>query len=246
MRRFCACALLGLAAAASAAGSDVLVTTDGHVVETNGPWEQRGSMVIFTLDNGQLSALRAEDVDFEATERWRAALVDDPVAVPEEAPAAPKAKIVITDADVSHSEPVPHPGETAADGAATADAESTPAATAATQSQVRVTAWDVEEPADGRGRRIFGNLRNDGNAFATGISIEVSVYDEEGALVGRQTTTPVRTSLRPGESTTFSTQFADVYVVGATQMLVTSLELEIGSEAASAGGASRDEIRSDS
>ena len=56
----------------------------------------------------------------------------------------------------------------------------------------------------------------------------------------------VRTSLRPGESTTFSTQFADVYVVGATQMLVTSLELEIGSEDASAGGAPRDEIRSDS
>jgi hypothetical protein len=236
MRRFYAFAFLGLAALASTAGSDVLVTVDGTVVETKGPWEQRGAMVIFTLENGQLSALRAEDVDFEATERWSAAVAEAEAPAPEEPPAAPKAKIVITDADVSHAEPPLELEDdpATADGAAAADAEGTGGAAPPLQGPVRVTAWDEEEPADGRGRRIFGTLRNDSNSFATGISVEVSVFDEEGIIAGRETAVPALTSLRPGESTTFSVQFADVYVVGATQMQVTSLDLEIG--AGEAGG----------
>ena len=240
MQRFCACAFLGLAAVAFAASSDVLVTTDGSVVETRGSWEQRGNMVIFTLDNGQLSALRAEDVDFEATERWRTAIAEGPAPADEEAPAEPKARIVITDDDIAHAGPAPYPDATEADGAATAGAAGTASDSAAAQSQVRVTAWDEEEPADGRGRRIFGTLRNDGNTFASDISVAVSVYDDEGSIVGTQTATPALTSLRPGESTTFSLQFVDVYVVGATQMRVTSLDLDIASGDAGGGAGSNE------
>ena len=36
------------------------------------------------------------------------------------------------------------------------------------------------------------------------------------------------TGLRPGESTTFRAQFRDVFDVGATRMLVSSLDLDVG------------------
>jgi len=231
MRQACATTLFCLALlTAGAAGADVLVTTDGTVVETKGPWQQRGKMVVFTLENGKLASLRAEDVDFEATERWRSEL--DEVA-PAEAPApaeAAKARIVLTDADVAHVDPDFYPTDPAEPGAALGDDDETadPEADPATQSQVRVTAWDQDEPADGRGRRVFGTLRNDGNNYATDISVQVTVYDNEGAIVGTQATTPVATALRPGESTTFSLQFPDVFIIGATRMSVSSLDLELG------------------
>lgn len=234
MRSACATTLFCLAMLAGALGADVLVTTDGTVVETSGPWQQRGKMVVFTLDNGQLTALRAEDVDFEATERWRAELEETtatPVAPPP--PKATKARIVLTDADVAHVEPefepvgpadVPSAPGDAGDASTTADPNADPA----TQSPVRVTAWDQDEPADGRGRRVFGTLRNDGNSYATDISLEVTVYDDDGAVAGTQRATPLTTALRPGESTSFNLQFTEVYVIGATRFRVSSLDLELG------------------
>jgi hypothetical protein len=43
-------------------------------------------------------------------------------------------------------------------------------------------------------------------------------------------------ALRPGESTTFSVLFPDVYAVGATRMQVSSVDLDIGE-----GGVEREE-----
>lgn len=206
--------------------ADVLVTTDGTVVETKGPWQQRGKMVIFTLANGQLSSLRASDVDFEATEQWREELTRPPAPKETSTEAAPKARLVLTDADVARGDAYVEPATVPADGAAaTQDAATDPNLDPASQSPVRVLAWEDEEPADGRGRLLSGTLRNDGNTFATDISVEVTVYDNEGAIAGTQTATPVRTNLRPGESTTFSVQFLDTYIIGATRFRVGSLDL---------------------
>lgn len=230
MRQACATTLGCLALfAVGAVGADVLVTIDGNVVETKGPWQQRGKMVVFTLDNGQLSALRAEDVDFEATERWRAELAETAPADTSAPTEAPKARIVLTDADVAHGEFILEPQDsgpapaTPGAGSATTDSNVDPA----TQSPVRVTAWDQDEPADGRGRRIFGTLRNDGNSYATDVSIQVTAYDNDGAVVGTRSATPVLTSLRPGESTTFSVQFTEVFIIGATRFRIGSLDLEL-------------------
>ena len=242
MRKVCATTLCCLALlTAGVASADVLVTTDGTVVETKGPWQQRGKMVVFTLENGRLSALRAEDVDFEATARWRQELEES-----QPMPAAPvktaKARIVLTDADVGHVEPTLEPQDSTsqpdASGETEAPATSTdPDVDPATQSPVRVTAWEQDEPADGRGRRVFGTLRNDGNSYATDISVEITAYDSDGVVAGTVPATPVTTSLRPGESTTFSAQFTEVYIIGATRMRVSSLDLELGGvgEEAAAG-----------
>jgi len=234
MRLACSTTLFCLAlSTALPVAADVLVTTDGTVVETQGPWEQRGKMVVFTLDNGRLSALRAEDVDFDATERWRVEIEETSGAAAAPPPKeAAKARIVLTDADVARALPDLEPA-TGADPAAigaTADrtASADPNADPATQSPVRVIASEDDEPADGRGRRVYGTLRNDGNSFATDVTLEVTVYDDDGVVAGTQSATVVASSLRPGESTTFSLQFTEVYVIGAVRFRVNSLDLELG------------------
>ena len=50
------------ALAAMPAAGDWLVTNEGKQIETRGPWEVKGRQVIFTLPNGQLSALRVDDI----------------------------------------------------------------------------------------------------------------------------------------------------------------------------------------
>lgn len=234
MRRIYTYVLLAWAATLSA-GAETLVTTDGSEIQTRGPWQQKGKMVVFTDPNGQLSALRAEDIDFEATQRRATAPVSAPtVAMPTDE--KPVAKIIITDADVAHVAPSELPADPADDSTGDPDADTSTAAPPGgtdgadtSASQVRVIAWDQEDPADGEGRVIFGTLRNDGNTFATGIELEIAVYEDEGALAGTQSITPVKTSLRPGESTTFRAQFNEVFAVGATRMTVSSVELEVGS-----------------
>jgi hypothetical protein len=230
MRRLCIPGLIGLAVlAATPVGADVLITTDGTVLETQGPWQQRGKVVVFTGENGQLSALRVEDVDFAATERWHAALAQT-APPPAAAEPAAKARLVLTDRDVARASAAPPPGE-AADSTAAGDAAATPS-----PSPVRVIAWEDEEGEDGEGRRIFGTLRNDGNTFATGVTLEVTVYDDEGTLAGTQSTRPVLDALRPGESTTFSVAFPSVYAIGATRMRVSSLDLNLGEGATERDG----------
>ena len=53
----------------SYASADVLVTANGEQVETQGPWQVKGRQIVFTDSEGRLVALRASDVDLEASER---------------------------------------------------------------------------------------------------------------------------------------------------------------------------------
>ena len=46
---------------------DVLVTADGTSIQTDGPWEVKGRQVVFTSEDGRLSALRLSEVDLEAS-----------------------------------------------------------------------------------------------------------------------------------------------------------------------------------
>jgi hypothetical protein len=55
-------------AAARPAHADWLVTRDGGRVETRGPWQLKGKLLVFTrADDGSLSSLRAADVDLGAS-----------------------------------------------------------------------------------------------------------------------------------------------------------------------------------
>ena len=53
------------------AQADILILTDGTAVNTDGPWEQKGKLVVFKMKSGGLASLPVEEIDFEATERYR-------------------------------------------------------------------------------------------------------------------------------------------------------------------------------
>ena len=56
-----------IAVLAGPISADVLITRDGSRIETQGEWKVDGRQVIFTLPNGTLSAVRASEIDFDAS-----------------------------------------------------------------------------------------------------------------------------------------------------------------------------------
>ncbi|MEO1367556.1 MAG: hypothetical protein AAFX50_10305, partial [Acidobacteriota bacterium] len=96
-----------VALTASPAPADWLVTKDGARIETKGPWKVDGRRVLFTQPNGTLSAMRASEIDFEASEAATAA-ASAPAAA-EAAPAAgkeplPEPVLVLTNKDIAAGE----------------------------------------------------------------------------------------------------------------------------------------------
>jgi hypothetical protein len=132
-RRFPAAAICGAAllAGATLASADWLVTTDGGLIETRGPWRIEGSRVIFASANGTLTAVRASSIDFQATEDYAAELAAPAPAAP---PVPAEPVLVLTDRDVPRvraAEPAVEPA--AAEGEA---ASGDPAAGAAPSAEV--------------------------------------------------------------------------------------------------------------
>ncbi len=96
-----------VAIGAGAAGADELVTRDGQVIQTRGPWEVRGKLLVFKLADGTLASLRLDEADLEASERrvregeQRAERARQQALRP--SPEPPQATVVLTDRDVSHA-----------------------------------------------------------------------------------------------------------------------------------------------
>src|SRR3954466_7306493 len=82
-----------------AAGAGWRVTRDGGRVETKGPWQMKGKLVVFTrADDGALASLRASEVDLDASTKATADAKVQAAAPPP--PVAPQKKLaVLTDKD---------------------------------------------------------------------------------------------------------------------------------------------------
>jgi hypothetical protein len=93
--------------ATTAARADWLVTLEGARVETRGPWEVRGRMVVFTQTGGTLSSIRLSEVDLEASRAATdEAAAPPPAPAPAEAPPPPPPPVLkLTNADVGRGEP---------------------------------------------------------------------------------------------------------------------------------------------
>ncbi len=100
------CCLAACWLAASDAHADWLVTRAGERIETQGSWQVKGRMVVFTPPNGSLSSLRLSEVDLDAsasaTEEAAAAAARP--APPEPAPAGRPARVITND-DVGEGVP---------------------------------------------------------------------------------------------------------------------------------------------
>lgn len=215
MRLRSATAAIVLAALAAApAAADWLVLADGSRIETRGPWEVRGGLVVFTLPNGTLSSLRGTEVDLEASRSATEAALRPPEPPPPAAP-KPKAKVVLTEADLP---PVTRPAE---EETAAADGEKPTAiggsAPAGQDERVRIVDWNAATPDDFDGTVITGRLRNVGDHLLTQVMMEVNVYNAGGVLIGRTSAQIEPGPVAPDRVVGFEARFPNLFDVSAAR-----------------------------
>ena len=177
----------GIAAAAVLAGSaafalagDVVVLKGGTIVELREPWVRRGNTAYLTRADGTLLSVPVVEIDREATAAARQAAPAPPeqVAPPASTPAeavrvvkdGPKARVRITDADVSHPmELDTPPGDVKKDDRALSNA--------------RVEVAEYTQDKTGATLVVKGTLRNPGQGPAEGVRMAVTAIDEKGQSV---------------------------------------------------------------
>ncbi len=206
---------------AAPASSDWLVFRDGSRVETDGTWEQRGKMVVFTDASGRLMSVRLSDVDLDksaqVTHEAEIAASQPPPAPPPPQPSV----FSLTDADVSHID-----DETflAAEGAAGEEGESSEEPAVA---DVAVTDWNVDDSPDGEGQIVRGTVVNRGTAAVLSLTAQVTVFDSAGVEIGASGATLGSTSLVPSESTNLVASFPDLFDISAVRFNVRHQSFDI-------------------
>lgn len=214
------CGLAGLPVSA-----DWLVTREGAKVETKGPWQVKGKLVVFHLADGSLSSMRLTEVDLDASRK----ATEEAVRAKAEAEAA-RAKpverkapvLVVTDKDVRHVEPSAAPAAGAAGEAAPADG-------------VAVANWDrAPDPGDGH-VVITGSLVNSSSTTtATGITLNVVLVDEAGNPLGTAQAVLTSNVLPPGQQSGFRAEFPNVFTFSNLKFEPKSVKLETAPEPAPA------------
>jgi len=193
-------ALLGLAAGALA---DVVVLKGGTVIPLKQPVVRRGSTAYITRADGTLLSVPVSEIDRDATAAANRAVA------PAEAPAAPvaatnpadaartvkdgqKAKVRITDADVSH------PLDLAETTGEDKDAKKAEAA-----GQARVEVADYTREKNGAALVVKGSLRNPGQGTAENVRMSVTAVDEKGQSIDGANATLTKGSVDSGSTVEF-------------------------------------------
>jgi hypothetical protein len=222
--------LVSVALAAVLAGTgqvcaDWLVTAEGARVETRGPWEVRGKLVVFTAPDGTLASVRLSTVDLEASRRATAEALR-PKPAQTAAPARRKSVTSITDKDFPKAPRAAAPAE-----GGTAPAPGTPAAAAAaTPAPTRavvVENWQQQERAQGDGIEILGVLRNQSPDIATELGLTVSTLDETGATTGTAEAILASTTLAPRATVNFQAFLPGVFTFSSANFDVRSKGLRL-------------------
>lgn len=201
---FLAAALLAGVAAAALAG-EVVVLKGGEVISLKSPVVRRGATAYITRADGTLLSVPASEIDRNAT-----AAANRPAAPAAPAAAAPpatnpadaarsaqggqKAKIRITDADVSH------PLDLAADDAAAAADKDKKADAAGT---ARVEVADYTREMNGAALVVKGSLRNPGQGPAENVSLSITAVDEKGQSIDGANATLSKGTVDSGTSVQF-------------------------------------------
>lgn len=219
------------------AAGDWLVTTSGSRVETRGGWEVKGRLVVFHTPDGTFASMRLDELDLAASEAQTEAAkaaAKERQGRPQQQPApAPKAKFVLTDADVGHVDPTAlqamrnaavSPGDEEADTPAQSAAVERPQgkAVAPEDNPLKVISWDAVLGAGADGVLISGVVRNPSEFFASDISVKVTVLNLEGGEMDVRTASMEVNALGPGEQGAFEALFPDVFNVGDAVFEVTS------------------------
>jgi len=205
----CTAALLTMAVAGPAA-ADWLVTREGGRVETKGPWQTKGKLVVFALPDGKLSSLRLTEVDLDASRKATAEAAAAAQAPPPAAgPAKPReAKVVLTDASFKRTAPPAPaaPGEEAKEGEGEA----------AEPGKLAVASWERAAGPSGN-VVITGTVRNDAPDDSIGSVVTVLLYDETGKLLISGDAVLSSTVLPAGQTGSFRAEFPDVFTFAAVK-----------------------------
>ena len=210
--RFGCLAVMGLLIAAGTS-ADWLVTVDGSRIETKGEWEVDGRRVVFTLPNGTLSAMRASEVDLEAS---RAATEEanrppDEAADDQREKPKPEPVLVLTNKDIRRAT-----AESETDDGNVSPSESR-------QQAIRVVEWNVESGEGGL--RVVGRLENGSDRLQSGIRMRIEVRNDEGELMAAASSTVTRETLVAGGITSFTARFSGfAELPGSPTFLIDTLE----------------------
>ena len=216
----CATILLGAPAAA-----DLLVTRDGSVIETRGPWRVQGRLVIFELADGQLASMQLGEVDLDASRAAMEKAVAAAEKPPKAAPPEKKAVMVLTDADVRSAPPAADDIDEEAAEEAQATGSPPPAA-----QRLVVSSWEDTSGPDGV--VITGELVNQSPDVAGNIGLGVLLYDREGEPLESVQATVTSQVLQPGQRARFRADVQGVFDFSALSFAPESLGLAVASEEA--------------
>jgi hypothetical protein len=224
---------------ATPVAADWLVTSEGARVETHGPWQVKGKLVVFTSADGTLSSLRLSQVDLAASKHAtedKQKMVEEDISVR----TAERKKPVrsITDKDVTHG----GPGEAAAKLAeskaagktdAKADGKSDakggkaePPAAAARTNPLIVGSWQKIDRREKDGIELFGELRNGGGDIAAQVGLTVSLFDETGKQLATTEAVLTGTAIEPRSSTNFRAIFPGVFTFASAKFEPRSAQLQ--------------------
>lgn len=209
--------LLGILAAAPAAG-DWLVTRAGGRVETKGPWQVKGKLVVFTQTDGSLASLRLADLDFEASRKatTEATVQKEKSAAPE----PPKKKLAVL-TDQSFRKPPAVSSVTVAPPEEGAQPVPPPAG-----GPVTVSAWKrVDLPGSG-GIEIQGTLHNTTDYLIVNPSVEVRLYDHAGDSVGNASGILSTSTIQPRGTIDFKASLTDAFAFAEVRFEPRGLPLD--------------------
>ena len=222
-------ALLLAASTSSTSSADWLVTQSGGRVETKGPWQVKGKLVVFTQAGGALASLRLADVDLpasdQATAEAKEAKVqqDDAAAAPE----PPRKKLaVLTDDNLVHTRkpPAPAADEDKKDDADKADKKDQPAKPVG---PVSVASWKRADSPGGKGIEIQGVLQNNSDKIAGNAGVEVRLFNEAGERVGTALGILNLPSIQPKGMTEFRAIFPGVFAFAQVRFETRGVALDL-------------------
>ena len=191
-----------------------MVLKGGTVIELKGAMVRRGNTVYLTRKDGTALSVPASEIDNNATAAARAAVPPPPPAPQAQAPATPaeavrasaaatkdgpKAKVKITDSDVSHPMDLSSPE-------AGADKDKAKKELAAGGSKVELVQYDQKK--EGNDLIVSGQLRNPTQQAAENVKLNVTVLDEKGQPIDATTASLSNGIIESGDTIQFTAKIA--------------------------------------
>ena len=203
IRRLLLAALLPAAVLLAAAAGDLVILKGGVRIDLRKPPARQGNLVLLTRADGTLLSIPASEIDWKATAAAKApapaAAPAPAVTAPPETPAqaakatghGPKARVKLTDADVSH------PSD---EGTETGENEKKETLSG----PARLEVVDHAQEKAGANLLVRGSMRNSGGAPAVSARMTVTAMDEKGERIASGEAGLSNALIEPGATVTFS------------------------------------------